>query len=395
MYSVKEKNNSLNKLCRRINYRRQLDEQSVESVLKKCPNIKRVIIMEEVYSEVLSLFGQYCPHFKSLRLVIDRIECLHFFPNYGHKLEELIIDGINCLQNKQFWLTITIRGVLKLCPNLKKVNVPEGYEHFIEDEDFLPKLEFFGNKSLVSNLLFISSEEVNKLKIMSDKYSKTMKTLKLYFGYMSYEELKTCIGYVVRFENLKELILDIKSSEITEPIDSCLSLIGQKCNKLLKLELEINFNVPISDRFFDVFTQFKTLKKLRINLLYNRRVLSGSVESFRHCKQLIELDLKYSELREDFFTNIATFVPKLQFLRIYTTKKYYNLFIDSFLSMKDIQRVELRDNSEYFPKTWNFRKCLTEIMLSPNGKHVIRVNDYCGKIDYKYVNYDENNPDWH
>ena len=52
--------------------------------------------------------------------------------------------------------------------------------------------------------------------------------------------------------------------------------------------------------------------------------------------------------------------------------------------MKSIQKVIyfvycLPENN-YYTKYWYFGKCLTEVMLSPNGKHVIRVNDNCGLI---------------
>ena len=47
-YGRRDKNNSLNKLFGRSDEIKQLDEQTVESVVKKCPNIKRVIILGEV-----------------------------------------------------------------------------------------------------------------------------------------------------------------------------------------------------------------------------------------------------------------------------------------------------------------------------------------------------------
>ena len=47
-----------------------------------------------------------------------------------------------------------------------------------------------------------------------------------------------------------------------EPIDKCLKLIGQKCTKVLHLDLFIDASVPISDRFFDVVNHFKALKKI-------------------------------------------------------------------------------------------------------------------------------------
>ena len=48
--------------------------------------------------------------------------------------------------------------------------------------------------------------------------------------------------------------------------------------------------------------------------------MSGNVECFKHCKQLIDIDINYPELTEDFFANIASFVPKLQSLQISTNK---------------------------------------------------------------------------
>ena len=95
-------------------------------------------------------------------------------------------------------------------------------------------------------------------------YGKTLKTLNITLRALTVEELKTCIECIARFENLKELKLGIITSKITEPIDDCLSLIGQNCNKLLKLDLMINYYVPISDQFLAVFSEFKTIRKLKL-----------------------------------------------------------------------------------------------------------------------------------
>ena len=119
------------------------------------------------------------------------------------------------------------------------------------------------------------------------------------------EELKTCFDFISRFENLKELKLTINDLEdITEPIDYCLSLIGQKCNKLLKLNLEIDYFVPISNRLLTIFTEFKAIKKLKIQLPLGKKV-KGSIECFKHCKQLNDIDINYRKLREDLSANIA------------------------------------------------------------------------------------------
>ena len=149
----------------------------------------------------------------------------------------------------------------------------------------------------------------------------------------------------------------------------------------MKLDFSIDEDVQISDRFFDIFKEFKAIKKLKINLDTNR-VLSGSVESFKHCKQLIKVDISANQLREDFFANIASFVPKLQLLRINTRKQYTDSFINHFHPMKNIQRViltfynkEIRRRSQ---KDWYFGKSLIEVMLSPNGMNVKHITHNCG-----------------
>ena len=49
--------------------------------------------------------------------------------------------------------------------------------------------------------------------------------------------------------------------------------------------------------------------------LMNNTVLSGSVECFKHCKQLNRLLIKCKQISEDFFTNINIFLPKLQLIK--------------------------------------------------------------------------------
>ena len=140
-------------------------------------------------------------------------------------------------------------------------------------------------------------------------------------------------------------------------IDDCLSLIGQKCNKLLKLDLDIGIGIPISDRFFDIFSKFEDIKELKIGLsIIINTVLSGSMECFKHCKQLKHLVIKYSKFREDFFVNIQTFVPKLQLLLIKISEHFSDSFIKPFYSMKYIQSVEISDEFNFRKKMWYFRE---------------------------------------
>ena len=328
---------------------RSINRKALVTVLKKCPNIMKVDINIDVKSKVLSLIGQYCEHIKSLKLndiSIDK-KTLSFFRMYGHKLEELYVKN----RWKEFEDT---KQILEFCQNLRTINFGQiSYYHYHD-------------------------KVRHELDFLSVKYSQTIKTLNITLAYMTSKELKTCIEFISRCENLQSLTLYLPNLHDSEPIDDCLSLIGQKCNKLLKLDLIFGESVPISDQFFDIFSEFKAIKKLKIYITPENKV-NGSVECFKHCKQLIDIDINYSELREDFFANIASFVPKLQSLRIRTDYRFSDTFINNFNSMKNILRVNYVVDSKT-QTIWYFGKSLSEVMLSPNGKYIIRVNDNCGYL---------------
>ena len=313
------RHNLLNKLADN----RTVDEKALESVLKKCQNIMSVRLGMTIESEVLALFGRYCPRLKFSNQIdygFEHPRGFQFLRIYGHKLEQNLIT----VANKDF---------LKLCPNLRSVDVSDISLLLDESQEFLPKIE-----QILVIQYFITPEEVKEINILVHKYRQSLKTLDLDIGGFNEEELKSFIECISRFENLQSLTLDFDLMKTTEPIDDCLSLIGQKCNKLLNLYLRIDESVPISEQFFDVFTHFKAIKKLKLYLQPNR-VLKRNVESFKHCTELYELNISYPELREDFFTNIDSFVPKLQSFRIQSGNQFLNTFINSFHSMKFIQKV--------------------------------------------------------
>ena len=187
------------------------------------------------------------------------------------------------------------------------------------------------------------------------------------------------------------LKLNMLSMKTSLPIDECLSMIGTNCRKLLSFSLSIHPSVPKSLLSLDIFSEFKALKKLHLSLL-NNTVLSGSVESFKHCKQLNDLDINYPKLTKHFFTDIQLFVPKLKCLQIKTRKWFSKSFDRPFHRIKSIEKVEIRvynsNNRLIQSKFWYFGKCLSEVMLTPIGKDVKRVTDNCGLIyfndDFKY-----------
>ena len=216
---------------------------------------------------------------------------------YGHKLQELRYQWDRSGWAYEDYQNYPIKDYLKLCPNIEKVYVNNTSILLDSDKEFLPKLEIYHY-----GFRFDPSNDIG-MKILSDKYSRTLKCLRILINELNAEEMKTCIECIARFENLKELKLSLSNSEIKEPIDKNLAMIGKNCSKLSKLDLSFETSVPKS--IFHLFSHFKAVKKINV-ILPNNTVLLGNIECFKHCKQLIELDIKYSELREDFFANIAS-----------------------------------------------------------------------------------------
>ena len=366
--------NNLRRLVRYIGPSENiLKRQSLELLLNKCPNITKVNIhLQYIKNNELSLFGQYCPRLKSLYFENKSEEDMQFVRQYGHKLEELYLFG-----------NYEIKEFLRLCPNVKNVWFQESALLFILKKE-LPKFEYYGKN------FKISFANTNEMKILSDKYSKTFTLLNAKFYRNSFNDLEIYFDYISRFENLRVLRLELQQKR--QPID-CLSLIGQKCTKLMELELNVRKYSPISHRFFNSFSKFTSIKKLKFVSLYGK-VLKGSIRSLKNCKKLNHLDFGYLQISEDFFTNINVFLPKLQFISFSSKQEYSDSFIDSFHSMKYIQKVIISVYNlpiiEYYTKYWYFGKCLSEMMLSPNRKHIIRLNDDCGLITrYKGAKFSE------
>ena len=372
----------------------RIDRKALESVLKTCRFITGISCWVETNSEVLALIGRYCPRIKSLYYRRNGVNgqtlwslighCFHylwsffyrsetelsFHQKYGHKLKALDIyqENVSEEDNEQ------IKQFLKFCPNITEVFVPKFSLLLNENREYLPKLKHIFIECKYS----IESEKVNKIKILSDKNSQTLNTFYVEFESLTEEELKTCIECICRLEKLKRLKMYFNSWENTEHIENSLSMIGQKCTKLSQLEFHVEHVMPIPNHLFDAFSHFKDITKLGIRLS-TFSIVKPSVESLKTCKQLMKLEISYLPLEEDYFTNVRSFLPKLKRLEILTEKHFSETFIDS---MKNIEKVFLgvRDetNGTYDQKYWYFGKCLSEVMSSPKGKDVIRVNDNCG-----------------
>ena len=105
------------------------------------------------------------------------------------------------------------------------------------------------------------------MKILSDKYRKTLKRINIKFTDLTAEDLKTCLTQLSLFKNLRSLNLTIDSNESQQNfIDECLEQMTRNCVKLKNFRLEINDNSLISDDFFAVLSHLKSIERLEIVL---------------------------------------------------------------------------------------------------------------------------------
>ena len=135
-----------------------MNEQHLESVLKKCPNIIRVNLCLAVNSSVLLLIGRYCHRIKSLFYDYTNDDkafsrwaskctlapALSFFRMYGHKLEELYLfkeDNEYFTEDKTENDKKMLNIILNLCPNMTTISLPEETVPLFDEKGFLPKLK--------------------------------------------------------------------------------------------------------------------------------------------------------------------------------------------------------------------------------------------------------------
>ena len=363
------KSHNLSKLLRRVDkYEYKVKTKALESVLKKCPNIRRIEIGRDVNfnEEGLSMIGELCPRLNSIKFIRSIIDIhLSFAKKYGHKLEEIAINPPRDERmSKKF---------LEYCPNLEKISL-YSLTNFNDYKDFSPKLQTI-------NFLSEYPTDVQKFKNLCQQYSNEMKSINVSFNTLTDEEVKTCLLSISHLKNLKELKIHSHYSGFEEPFVEYISMIGQNCEKILSLTLsQFSFtSVPITDHFSDTLSSSKSIKSFIF--LSQMNELKGSVKSLHGCKQLKHLCLKVSSMNEDFFSGIDTALPNLQTLELiihkFNSEEISDSLIEPFLTLKFIQKVEVKCIHKYINQ-WYFGKQYNDMKLAK--KKIISITNNCGLI---------------
>ena len=346
---LKERKNTLFRLIRNVDNRGNLissplfyykvDIQLLESLLKKCQNIRRVHLNINQNGKELELITKYCRRVTKLMVYEDCSEdCLmSFATKHGMWLQEFAM--YDCMNELPDYL----KRFLLMCPNIKKIDINLCY-HFdsiIDESDSMPKLEVIKEVNIFDSKF---------LKILNTKYGKSLKGLRIVFNDFSSKELKKGFALISQFESLESLELGFDFLESKSTIEECLKLLANKCTKLTELRFKTPPLSKISRIFFS-FADFLSLERLVLDFGNIKNKLEGSVDCFEHMTGLKHLSITYSQLTEDFFANIQTILPNIRFLDINTNQnnsELFEQFIESLQTMKYIERVVVNDSKKFF-----------------------------------------------
>ena len=257
-------------------------------------------------------------------------------------MEHYLIESPDCLKN-----------FLQICPNLKKININcelinKHFSNIVIESDLLMKLK-------VIKEIHIYDNESHILELLVNKYGTSLEGLSIVWRDISADHLKTCFAHISRFESLESLELLFIWCNIKEPIEECLKLLANKCTKLTELRFKTLSSV-ISNRLLFALSEFRSLEKLVIDLWFIRENLEGSVECLKHMTRLKYLSITYEELTEDFFENIQSFLPNLQYIDIFSKRFTFDStetskeFAESLQTMKSLDRVVNR----YYAKEFKY-----------------------------------------
>ena len=347
------------KKSNRFNYIHKVKRQALESLLKKCQNISRVVLWKEGKGEELDVITEYCRRVTKLVVYfnVHQTKLIEFGNKHGQWLEEFGFRKYVCV------LDDYVKEFLQMCPNIKKINLNDGCT--LGDTihqillDSLKKLEVIGD-IVISGYNY----SYDKMKLFVAKYGKNLKKVRFRLSHLTSNDLHKCLSLISRFEALESLGIDISSIKQdktnVEPIDECLKLLADKCTKLRELRLKTNDSSIISDNFFFSLSEFRSLERLVFNSILKGQHLNGSVECLKHMTRLKHLTINYRELTIEFFSNIHIFVPNIQNLNLnirLIEDKYINRFVKSLRTMKCIERVVFNG--------WTFCYCKNSSKYKP------------------------------
>jgi hypothetical protein len=342
--SETEETNTLNKLLKPMviedyttgyaNYAgfRAIDKYFLKTILKKCKNIKSIVIDCYIDGEDLEIFGKYCPLLESIvgeAIGFNEQNILEFGSKYGHRLKKLQLYN-------SIYMSAIIKKFLNYCKNLTEIHCEESTTFISEDKLFLPQIEDIYS-------LDIRTENLNHLKILCDKYYNKLRKIRIYCHNLNGFEPQISLTNISGFKNLEKLELYLSSfDKDVQKIDENIKKLSENCTQLKDLDLTITSDDLVTEQLFFAFEKFMRLEKLNLYIRELDKKLDGSIECFRLCSNLKVLNISYRGLSPEFFEEIQAFLPNLRSVEIDCETEFTDNSIFPFSKLKNLREFRFR-----------------------------------------------------
>ena len=321
--------------------------KSIETVLKKCPNIQRIDgiyqMNYEIRKNTIQLITKYCNHlieFEERLLNTNECESQEFYRKFGQKL-------------KYLGFTEHVYD-FNLFPNIESID-----EYNVVNEF---RIEEVLQLNSVNNLKKLGIDiEVNKEHLLPQLMQKFQKLTHLTLELSTYALDKVFKDFPIT-QNLLELIITFHYYGDFEGMCDSLNQIAIKCPKLKRIvfySIIVLRNSSDMKQLFQQLKAFPSLKRLDIFLgKWDETDLQSthqwfSFELFKGFpQQLTHLSLGFEDfeesLNESVLKDIDIYLPKLQYLyinsKIITDKEGMTQMVDILSRLSRLQSIYLRLN---------------------------------------------------
>lgn len=306
-----------------------INKKALESLLKKCPSIRRIYITDcEADDDVLDIICRHCPQLKTIGF--DAIRCkeetiMSFAAKLGPQLTQVFFDTPS-MSNQ------LVKKFLSCCPKLE-FTFNTDIEVFVGEEVFLPKL---------NDVQFVWRDgDLQHFATFVAKYKHQLTKLMM-FG-MRQNALVSLIAELRKLKTLRiHLCLshDLLYSDIKNMAKSCLHL------RHLKIFLCGVFDT----NFFMVIGVFHGLRSLLIDHIHGIFINDGTtVEALSGCTQLKEITIDCELIDDSFFSDIHKHLPNLVEMTI-RSNRITDKSMKSFARLQHLNCITLENSKKYFHK---------------------------------------------
>ena len=357
------------------------DTKAFKAILKKCPNIRCIGINNNEMdfnqnNKIIEIIVKYCHELTEIYLDFELITTNNFncfidkfgqtirkcdyYPNYYIEFKH----NTNLLDNCTFIEQLNLLGSY---PNYDLLN-----SHYFKLER-LPRL-----KCLVFWLYL--DPEVKLISKLIDYNSNTLEVIHIWVYNTDQNKYKVIFEELTKLVQLKSFKIDfnIKDSnnywsgydydsnymyQMPEIFPDLLMSISKFCPNINDIEIITYAKEILCQNVYETIQQFPRLKRLKLHFKYVDEKIKYQYKSefLRNCKQLTHLSLEIPLIDNEFFTNISTNLPKLQYLSLNTVKhNYVNIFV------KRLSNINCLKNIIFYLDYWDeyIESKLSEVIFS-------------------------------